>query len=149
MGRLGFLWLMFAAVFFVAHPVLCAEVTIIQNQGISFGRILSSTGQTCVMDALTGSLTGSACYDMFGTSGVFLINGDPNRMVDMEVIPGVVSNNLTFTPRFDGGGLVRAVSLGAGGSALVNIGGTLATDPVVEPVSGAANLTYTLRVNYQ
>ncbi len=128
---------------------LCAEVTIKQNQGISFGRVFSSPGQACVMDALTGTMAGTACYDISGSRGVILIKGDPSRMVDMEVIPGAVSNNLTFTPRFEGGGMIQAVSLSGAGSKLVNIGGTLATDPVVESASGPVTLTYTLRVNYQ
>jgi len=101
------------------------------------------------MDALTGSLSGQACYDTSGTRGVMLIHGDPSTMVDMELIPGASSNSLSFTPAFDGGGMVRSESLSGTGSILVYIGGTLETDPVVEPAPGSAVLTYTLRVNYQ
>nr|WP_320190156.1 hypothetical protein [uncultured Desulfobacter sp.] len=149
MKRFVVLGLIMAAALSVVFPVLSAEITITQNQAIDFKRIISGPGQSCTMNAVTGSLSGGACYDTFGSKGVILINGDPSRMVELEVIPGVSSNNLTFIPRFEGGTPVQAVSLNHVGAQLVNIGGTLSTDPVSEPDTGAVTLTYTLRVNYQ
>lgn len=140
---------MLLALFSGFQAALGAGITITENQGIHFNRILSTPNRSCVMDALTGALSGQACYDTSGTRGVMLIKGDPSAMVDLELIPGASSNNLTFTPGFEGGGLVRSEALSSTGSKLVNIGGTLETDPVIEPASGPVVLTYTLRVNYQ
>lgn len=136
-------------IFCTSYATLSAEITIVQNQGINFGRILSSPGRSCTMDALTGSLSGAACYDMSGTKGIISITGDPDTMVDIELIPGVSSNNLAFTPRLEGGGTLTSVSLSGEGSRSVNIGGILETDPVTEPSSGPVTLIYTIRVDYQ
>jgi hypothetical protein len=129
-----------------ATATILEALTLNEDNGLDFGRILAAAGTVQVTQAGAQICTGPTCFND-AVAAQFTVTGTALETVDVTI-------DANFTLTEGGGDTMTAttdapatVLIAAGGSEVFNVGGTLTVAAAQTP--GVYNGTYNISVAYQ